>query len=185
MRLKFHRLVYLLCLGGFLTTSCIAGAEEQNSPDGRLSLINRAAPKKSFSSFGRRTNKQPEVIAEERKDWWAETKQRLQHMKVSDETEAARVKYYQSGLVIYWFDEEALLRFENEEWIYIVTHSGHLSDGVGSAILAVDNSGNLYANQAHVCDGISISTQKGQELRYLSDFLKKPVDDNSWEKLDQ
>ncbi|MCP4075341.1 MAG: hypothetical protein GY744_04065 [Gammaproteobacteria bacterium] len=184
MSFKLKTSIFFICLTGFLLMPYAVGAQENNRSESSLPSIGKTAPAKRFSRFRRWQTRKPKVIEEERSAWLEETKHRLERFQISDETQEARIKTYESGLVLYWIDDEALIRFEGEEWLYIVTHSGHLFDGVGNAILAVDNTGNLYSNPTHVCDGISIDTRKGKEFHQLSDFLKKKVDDGSWVKLE-
>lgn len=53
-----------------------------------------------------------------------------------------------------------LIEFDNNEWIYIATHSWHLDDKIGDVSVAIDNKGNIYLNEGHVCGGINFVPSK-------------------------
>ena len=53
--------------------------------------------------------------------------------------------------------------------VFLVIHRGNQRP-VSDAILAVDQKGNLYTHEGHVCDGLSLRSDK--EVKAIEDFLQ-------------
>jgi hypothetical protein len=76
-----------------------------------------------------------------------------------------------------------------DNWIYFTLHSAHDNPLVGDIVLAVDQDGNIYQSNAHVCFGTSGFRSEGLEVPvsskdFFARFYSNDPDKHRWEKLD-
>lgn len=168
-----------------VTTALTLSAEliaQEISPQKRVNPLIQAPTNKSFNSTISERTEVKNTTDAERRDWLKTTKQKLRQFQPAAETPRAIIKPYTFDL-FYWIEHEGLIEFENDEWLYIVTHSSHAKDNVGNVILAIDHAGNLYENQAHVCGKISVYAADGKAFERVSDFIDARVNhDYEWSK---
>jgi hypothetical protein len=83
--------------------------------------------------------------------------------------------YYQAG---YRLQGSGYIRFDNGEWIYLISNSAHDNEKVGDITLAMDNKRRFYINEGHVCGGIIHFTTQ-QVIKKLSsdEFFRHFVSD--------
>jgi hypothetical protein len=82
------------------------------------------------------------------------------------------------------------VRVGEKGWVYIITHSMHhdglLSPTIGDLSLAVDNDGNYYFCDDHVCGGVEMKSGKGSGFADIGEFINAPnfpVGNNKWQRL--
>ena len=80
-----------------------------------------------------------------------------------------------------WYQTEPA---DGNEWhyclgslLFLVIHRGHQRP-VSDAILAVHQKGNLYTHEGHVCDGLSLRSDK--EVKTIEDFLQTDYSGHTW-----
>ena len=154
-----------------------AGTAEENA------LKVAAGTNRFARSFSPARARDVKIVDATRKAWIRAQVSKLEDFQPSGDNPPADIKTYDDGLVLYWVEKEAFLQFSDDEWLYVITHSGHRKNGVGSAILAVDQTGQLYWNEAHVCRRISVVRTDGKSFESVSDFLQHKVEDTDWEPL--
>ncbi len=81
-----------------------------------------------------------------------------------------------------------IIKFSNGDWLIIMYHSFHhgcLVTGrwnktccAGDAILAIDNNGNFYKNDSHICDTLRFFSDK--DIKTKNDFLELT---NYWKEM--
>lgn len=49
---------------------------------------------------------------------------------------------------------EALLAFDDSQWLHVLTHSNHIDGEIGDILVAVDQDGVYYNLDAHICGSI-------------------------------
>ena len=117
----------------------------------------------------------------ERDMWITDTMRRLESFQPGPSTADARRRVHVvSGRVRYVVDEEGLFRFGDDSWLYDVTHSSHARDDIGNVILAVDHTGQLYRNEAHVCRNVELRPPRGSDFESIDGVLSTKVDGLSW-----
>jgi hypothetical protein len=84
-------------------------------------------------------------------------------------------------------NKEGMIKLENGDWIYIITHSGHENEEIGDLCLAIDNKKDVYINESHVCGGVIRFESSGlTELKSTDDFFlnfESDTDSKRWDKL--
>jgi hypothetical protein len=132
--------------------------------------------------------------------WFEKNAARLATIKITPETILKATQWscvegtWQCGLK----GAEGVIPIGKESGVYIVTHSFHdngllntfgrilfsLIHGsrrncVSDAILAVDQQGHFYKNDGHVCDWLTLTSDK--EVKTIEDFLQTRVEsDKTW-----
>lgn len=181
-KLSPHGLLCLilgLCFSAPPQTAVAQSATSSNP----FNLLNTAPRTRSFSKISPRPKATETVVPELRAAWKAKTVKKLRAFQPSNQAPRADIKTRHRGL-FYWINQEALIEFEQGEWLYVITHSSHIDESVGNAILAIDHAGNLYENDAHVCGRISTYVRNGEAFKAVSEFIGAKIDfDYSWKKL--
>ena len=75
-----------------------------------------------------------------------------------------------------WDPGKALIKLKNGDWIYIIIVSSWHYDEDGGApdlTLAIDNKGVLWRNNAHVCGGISFTSDNKKYPKSSEDFFSR------------
>jgi hypothetical protein len=120
-----------------------------------------------------------------RAGWISATVARLKEFKPAEGTKIVEIRKLRIGRVLYTIEGEGLVRFGTAQWLYIISHSSHQEDGVGDAILAIDQDGNLYANDSHVCGDIIVYAMSGEAFGTVREFLDTEVTGGEkWKKFD-
>ena len=71
----------------------------------------------------------------------------------------------------YEMEDEALIWINDDEWIYIISHSWHDSKEIGDQNIAIDSAGNLYKNDGHVCGGSLFISKSKVKPRTPKEFF--------------
>jgi hypothetical protein len=84
----------------------------------------------------------------------------------------------------YRVNGQGLIEFNDGSWVYIISNSMHNNDGVGDLTLAIDNQGNTYINEGHVCGGIihfeiKVKTSVTSSHHFFK-YFKSDTDDQGW-----
>ena len=79
---------------------------------------------------------------------------------------------------------EGLIRFKNNDWVYIVSHSMHTDFNprkpkIGDLALAIDSRNNFYTNTNHVCGGVFLYTKSPDGFSDINHFISL----NDWRKI--
>jgi len=81
------------------------------------------------------------------------------------------------------------IRFDNGDWIFLVSNSEHFDKEVGDVTLAIDNSKRIFINDGHVCGGIVNFIVDGKTaLDSAEAFFQHTVsdtDDIKWQPCDE
>ncbi len=82
---------------------------------------------------------------------------------------------------------EGFLQISNTDWIYFISTSSHTDANAGDMTLAIDQSGNVYQNDGHVCGGIvhfqTFERQKPRNSDQFFQLFKSDTDDIGWNKV--
>ena len=126
-----------------------------------------------------------QIGPEVRRAWIAKTLAHLRTFKPSADTwRAERSIDKETGCVTYTLSRDGLVPIGRDGWIYIAAHSMHQEDGIGDAILAVDHTGQLYANDGHVCQQMRFPTKSRKGFRTVEELLQVKDQPNwAWRKL--
>lgn len=130
----------------------------------------------------------------DRANWMIETFDQLEAFKPSKDTKvterqdvlAEDKKYVGSEYLI---ENNSMIRFGKDQWLYFVYHSMHWSrdmingkikrptsgviipnDTIDDITLAIDNNGNIYKNDGHVCGILYVFCKN--KIETIDDFLK-------------
>ena len=158
---------------------CVAAQHDSGLPPDRHAAISASITR----SFRPLQDEQAAVVQQQRDRWIVNTIEKLQRFTPGETTAPAEVRTNNYGRIRYWIDGEGLVRFEGGQWLYIIAHSAHVDERIGSITLAVDQAGNLYANRGHFCDRFTAHTSKGNEFHEVSDFLSSASPSSAWEQL--
>ena len=79
---------------------------------------------------------------------------------------------------------EGLIRFKNNDWVYIVSHSMHddfnpRKPKVGDLALAIDSQNNFYTNTNHVCGGVFLYSKSPTGFSDINHFSLM----NNWTRI--
>jgi len=89
----------------------------------------------------------------------------------------------------YRLTEPGCIRFDNGDWIFLVSNSEHFDEEVGDVTLAIDNSKRIFINDGHVCGGIiSFMVEHEIDLNSAEAFFQHTVsdtDDIKWQPCDE
>ncbi len=92
--------------------------------------------------------------------------------------------FFQAG---YRVQGSGYIRFDNGDWIYLVSNSAHDNEKIGDITLAMDNKRRFYINEGHVCGGIiHFVTNDKIAVRAATDFTEhfiSDTDDAGWKNL--
>jgi len=83
-----------------------------------------------------------------------------------------------------------LLSFGESQWLYLLSHSEHLPDGIGDISVAADQDGRLYQLDAHVCGGILfVDTNSSEFAQSTEDFMARfvpwPDSSKTWQTMEE
>jgi hypothetical protein len=82
---------------------------------------------------------------------------------------------------------EGFLQLNETNWIYFISSSSHSDASIGDMTLAIDQLGNIYQNDGHVCGGIvHFQTFERSKIKNSAQFFqlfKSDTDDIGWSKL--
>jgi hypothetical protein len=97
------------------------------------------------------------VSDEARSNWIAEAETYLQSI-VNPEDVGNKIEFYESNrmedaVLAFRIDGQGYVRFGENDWVCIVTHSSHTDGAIGDVILARDQPGVIYEIKGHVCGG--------------------------------
>jgi hypothetical protein len=102
-------------------------------------------------------------------------------MKITDIEDFFQISYRLMG--------DGYIRFENGDWLFLRSTSSHLNEQVGDITLAIDNRGEIFINEGHVCGGIiHFITHEKKAVKAASDFIQhfmSDTDDQYWSRLDR
>ncbi len=106
-------------------------------------------------------------------EWTAQAIAYLKEFKPSLLTHRARFKVYDDGEGWYEFPGAGLAEFSDGSWVYVIAHSHHDQDGapVMNAVLAVDDTGQIFRSDAHPCGGFAVSSPWGNRFASVNEFL--------------
>jgi hypothetical protein len=87
----------------------------------------------------------------------------------------------------YAIEDEGLIRFGTHGWVYLKMNSScdaaRHKAALGDIVLAMDQDGNVYENDSHVCSGLIIKSLTGKEFQDIQEFLDTPVLKKKWRQL--
>lgn len=116
----------------------------------------------------------------------AEIIQGLKSFQPSQNTDFIELKHFNQDNYIKTsirLIDSGTLRLSNGEWIHFVSISSHYNKEVGDATLAIDNTGNIYINDGHVCGGIiHFENYNAKELQTSLQFFQNFVSDTDKKK---
>ncbi|KAF0129833.1 MAG: hypothetical protein FD155_2077 [Bacteroidetes bacterium] len=82
---------------------------------------------------------------------------------------------------------EGFLQLNEATWIYFVSFSSHKDANIGDMTLAIDNIGNMYQNDGHVCGGIihfeTFDRSAIKNPEHFFHLFKSDTDDLGWSKI--
>lgn len=146
-------------------------------------LFGRSRLKTHFELHGK-TN---EVNIKKRDQWISET---LNLMNTADSGANAEVlsmqeliheDFYQMSFRLI---NNGKIIFQDGSFLHLVSTSAHASKDIGDVTLAVNEDGDVYINQGHICAGIiHFKSHKKDAAPTAGDFLKNfksDTDDESW-----
>jgi len=109
-----------------------------------------------------------------REAWMWENVLRLRELSPTPQTRTVEFGVATGSWVMsYYVKDEGLLRIDDKEWVYIVTHSSHAGEYIGDISLAIDNRGQLYENAGHVCGGIDFGSKSAEAAKTSDDFFHR------------
>ncbi len=119
-------------------------------------------------------------IESEKKRW---TKKTLAYLKTIVPTPATRPVEIQirgeAKVLRYHINDEGLIRFGTNGWVYIKIHTEAQDDKdkgkIGEIMLAIDHAGNLYQNDGEAESDVLILPKTGKEFQGVQEFLDTPV----------
>ncbi len=126
-----------------------------------------------------------------RKQWVKETSRELRKFNPENcvnymEPETMEIDGY--FRISYRMTEPGCIRFENGDWIYLVSNSSHFNEKVGDITLAIDNQNRRFINEGHVCAGIiHFIIEEKVEVKSADQFFELFVSDTDsihWRKMD-
>lgn len=127
-----------------------------------------------------------------RMEWITQTKSTLLAIDPSEYTDTTRYFTWDNEGQIahrYFFRKSGILKFSSGDWIYVVLHSGHddpsgsNAEAIGDLSLAIDQDGNFYYNQGHICGEIGFEALSDKKINTSKGFFKHFKDDqdgSSW-----
>lgn len=126
--------------------------------------------------------------AQKRSDWIINTVTLLENSGDPDMLQKVVVNEYEQedGLIAFRVRviKEAWVVFENGDRIHFVCNSSHDDEAVGDVCVAMDQDGNLFVNEGHVCGGLINFEFKGNKAPasaaiFFKDF-KSDTDKKTW-----
>jgi hypothetical protein len=101
---------------------------------------------------------------------------KLKSVVPTNTTPRAEIQIKSNGKVLrYFIEQEALIDFGTNGWIYIKIHSEDWgtkdAEKIGDLALAVDHNGTLYETDADTCGGLIIKSPTAKEFVSLPEFL--------------
>ena len=122
------------------------------------------------------------VNQEKQNAWIGQTCQWLKALQPDTTLKIVKLKVTERDgkkLQDYRVIKEGLIRFEGDEWAYITMHSGHDQDSIGDISLGIDQKGNLYRQDGHVCGDIVHYTAESDEIYKTSgEFFRYFINDD-------
>ncbi len=130
----------------------------------------------------------PEKIDKaEKSKWIAATLAEMKKVKKLDSTQTItmrKIDLEDNFLMSFRVRGSGFISFEDGDWIYLVSHSEHNSEQVGDLTLAIDNHGEIFINDGHVCGGIiNFMTKRKIQVKEASHFFGNFIsdtDDRGW-----
>lgn len=123
----------------------------------------------------------------DKQKWKEETISYLKAISPTNTTRMAEIQIRGAAQVLrYYIENEGLIKFGTNGWVYLKMHSScypTAKGSVGDIVLAIDQDGNLYQNDGHVCDGILLVSVTGKEFQSIQEFLNTQVVKEKWRKL--
>ena len=114
-----------------------------------------------------------------RKKWIQANVVLLQSIKPTEAMPVAEFEIIDGSTRCSFAEGEILIWINKNEWIYIFSHSSHKSDVLGDLVVAIDNKGNLYRTESHVCGGLSFSSNCEVKPRNPREFFENFL---SWDR---
>ena len=111
-----------------------------------------------------------------RKDWVNQRVPELRAFTPVARTVAVPVQIHERHATV--GAHQGFVRLHNDEWVYFKSCSSHDSS-VADVILAIDNTGNLYGANGHVCPALQLILRKNGTLQSAQDFFATRVVDNN------
>jgi len=122
----------------------------------------------------------------DREKWKSEAIAYLQRISPTNTPKMAEIRIVgRSYILRYEMEDEGLIRLGTNGWVYLKMHSSDDEDNtdIGDIVLAIDQDGNLYQNNGHVCGGIILKSTTGKEFQDIDEFLKTLVFKKEWKRL--
>jgi hypothetical protein len=115
-----------------------------------------------------------------RKELWVEKGiEYLKKFKPNQKTKLAK-RIVLKEMIGYHIYHRNIIKFNNNKWIFFIMHSIHDDEmianrkmHIGDIILAIDQDGNIYRNDGHVCGGIFLETKKNTIDAILATEIRK------------
>ena len=109
----------------------------------------------------------------------------LKTIQPTNTTRMAEIQVRNAGTILrYVLETEGLIKCGTNDWVYLKMNSACDADerkgALGDCLLAIDQDGNLYQNDTHVCEGIVLKTLTGKTFRSTQEFLDTPVLKEKW-----
>jgi len=128
------------------------------------------------------------ISEKNQRTWLKKTASLLKKMTPDTCSRVSEIKRYDFGdskKVAFRIVEYGLIKLENGDWVYILTHSSHEDETVGDISMAISSDKKLYVNYGHVCGGIiNFQAYDIQSLSSSEEFFrlcKSDTDGISWE----
>lgn len=123
-----------------------------------------------------------------RQAWKRQTISYLKTISPAHSPQTAKIRSRpEANIFEYEIEDEGLIKISATEWIYLKAHSADKDrpgqPKIGDMVLAIDQDGNLYQNDGHVCGGVQLRSRTGREFEGLEDFLETRVFQETWRAL--
>jgi len=98
------------------------------------------------------------------------------------------LKHFERDQLACTLSAQCYIRINETNWIFFILHSAHSNPEVGDLILAIDQNGELYHSDAHVCGGTSSLRTHDlvmpiSSTDFFARFLSRGSGDGRWTKL--
>jgi hypothetical protein len=130
------------------------------------------------------------INALKKQQWTGEKVSRLMEYKISTNDQPIQVDeiniedYFQLS---YRINGQGLIKFQDGSWVYLISNSNHNNSKVGDLTIAIDDQGNKYTNDGHICGGLVHSASKDkipvEHADHFLKYFKSDADDQQWKEI--
>lgn len=151
--------------------------------DRRKILFGRSKLKTHIELHG----KQSEVNSKKRDQWIIRTIYQMQSSEdaaILEDLPAQELVHDEFYQISYRLIERGKIKFDDGSHLFIVSTSAHQTKDIGDITIAINEKGEVFINQGHICGGIiHFKTHKKGLPKTSASFLqhfKSDTDDESW-----